>query len=767
MEPTITENLENLIKSGNFPAALDYIETLPESDRMQWQVLNLTGVVCAYCGQWQEAENFFSTALQKCPDNPDILYNLADTSVALGKRRAAEELLRQCEQLDSTGQTAEDITALRSRMAEQRGGRALMVAYYFPPLSGSGVFRSLKFAKYLPQFGWQPTIISTDKPPNGWKFEDQSQVLEIPESVEVIRIPDRISTGREISISGDRAQAMLGFLRNAVRCSPDADEMFSQMTQSEKGIVELLTFPCPALSWAYDVVQYIEKNIDLEKFQVVYTTSGPASAHLVGFYLKQKYGIPWVADYRDPWTYNAYGADYDPGNPYHKFLFELESVLLRQADCNLTIADEMVQSYRQQFALPREKIVSITNGYDEADFAELPLPKGRTEKFTINYSGILYTDQRSIKPILTALQQLGKDKKIDLSRVCFRIVGIGTDNCFSIARKYDLDHVMVQTGYLSHRDALLSNMNADLLLLLVGDDAKFRHVFTGKFFDYLRSGKPILALAPKGSVVARTLRETGHGEAFLSTQTGQIKAMILREYRKWEKNEKSEFLHSHKIERFERKILTHQLMDILEQVTHSGNGNSLEIPNDIYNKSYQSGGAGGNYHQHYKNSFYYSSWKEAMTYLKGMDRSSSILEIACGAGQFAGMLFDNGFTNYVGFDFSEEGVSLAKANNPQFADLFLVDDAFTSELLGKQYDLVICFEMLEHISKDLELLERVRPGTPVLLSVPNFDDPYHVRYFRTAAEVRKRYQKVIHISDIKCVKLTETNCLYYIMGKRI
>lgn len=571
MADQFIEKLETLISAGDLSAALDYIEALPQETQRQWQIQNLTGIVCAGCGQFKEAENFFTAALEKAPEDMDVLFNLADTCTAQGKFQQAEELLRRCERLGNKDQLTAEIKALRRDIIERRGKQVLMVAYYFPPLSGSGVFRSLKFAKYLSQFRWQPTVISTDQPPEGWKFEDRSQVIEIPEDMEVIRIPDYIGTGRETSVTSEQVQALMNFLRGVLRYSPEADRIFSEMLQTQQGVIDLLTFPCAALFWACDVVQYIEKNIDLDHFQAIYTTSGPQSAHLIGFYLKQKYGIPWVADYRDLWTYNPYGAKYDPSNPYQKLYFELESVLLHQADCNLTIAEEAVQSYTEHFGLPSNQIVSITNGYDEADFVGIPIPAKKSEKFTINYSGVLYTDQRSVKPILNALQQLAKEKKIELSQICFRLVGVGVEDYAALAREHGMEQVMVQTGYLSHRDALLSNMNADLLLLLVGDDAKYKHVFTGKFFDYLRSGKPILALAPKGGAVAQVLRETGHGEAFLSTQIGQIKAMILREYRKWQTSERNEFLYSPRIERFERKILTEQLAKVLDQVASNEN----------------------------------------------------------------------------------------------------------------------------------------------------------------------------------------------------
>lgn len=761
------ETLETLISAGNLQQALDFIEGLPQEGRQRWQIQNLTGIVCALCGQPGEARTFYEAALAQRPEDPEVLYNLADTYAALGMNRKAKEMLDRCQQYAGDGEVMEDIAALRRNMAERKGGRVLMAAYYFPPLSGSGVFRSIKFAKYLPLFGWEPTVISTDRPPEGWKFSDDSQLKEIPEGMSVVRIPDGISTGRETSLDSGRVQAILDFLRSVLRFSPEGDRIFARLFQSREGIMQLLTFPCGALSWAYDVTQYIEKYVDLDQFDVIYTTSGPASAHLIGFYLKQKYGIPWVADYRDPWTFNPYGADYNPDNAGQRFLFELESVLLHGADCNLTIEDSLVGVYEKQFGLEQVKVTSITNGYDEEDFSGLEMPHGRMDKFTINYSGLLYSQQRSIVPVLKAIQQLRDEKKIDLSKLRFRIVGVSEEGNLETAEQYGLAQVIESTGYLSHREAIQANVDANLLLLLVGDEPKFKPVYTGKFFEYLRSGRPILALAPKDGAVDRVLRESGHGEAFLSTQIPKIKSMILREYKKWEQGEGQKLLHSPAIERFERKALTQRLAGVLKNVKSAPPARFLELSDSLYNDAYRSGSGFGSYHRHYKQSFYYPFWQKAMSYLSELEQDVSILEIGCGAGQFANMLFDNGYTNYIGFDYAAEGVALAKQNNPERAGQFVVGDAFQTELMEKEYGLVICFEVLEHVQNDLTLLQRIRPGTRVLLSVPNFNDPYHVRYFKNKDEVWERYSQVVRISDISVSMLTQTNCLYYIWGEKL
>lgn len=461
--------------------------------------------------------------------------------------------------------------AERPAQTEYNGKRVLMIAYYFPPLSGSGVFRSLKFAKYLPQFGWMPTVISTDRPRPDWDLKDTNLLQEVPREAEVIRLPDMIGTLRQMSFSPGEESALLAFLRDILRHSGEGSAIFDSLSQDPKDRTWLLTFPCTALLWAYEAVRYIEKNVDLRRFSVVYTTSGPCSDHLVGFYLKEKYGIPWVADYRDPWTDDPLG-DYDARNPHHRLYFELESILLKKADRNLIVAESAVERYIRRFSLSPESVVCITNGYDERDFDTLRFSEEQPPEFSINYSGLLYSKYRNVKPVLRAVQELAEEGSIDLRHVRFRVVGTADPGQgLETAKEYKLDSILVYTGYLPHQDALQLNYDSGLLLLLVGDGDRVKSVYTGKVFDYLRSGRPILALAPRDGVVDKVLRETGHGEAYGSAQLPEIKAMILREYQKWRRGEKRELLHSPRIERFERKRLTGQLAEVLDTVSREEN----------------------------------------------------------------------------------------------------------------------------------------------------------------------------------------------------
>ncbi|MBS1271533.1 MAG: Ubiquinone biosynthesis O-methyltransferase [Candidatus Marinimicrobia bacterium] len=158
-----------------------------------------------------------------------------------------------------------------------------------------------------------------------------------------------------------------------------------------------------------------------------------------------------------------------------------------------------------------------------------------------------------------------------------------------------------------------------------------------------------------------------------------------------------------------------------------------------YDKKYKSGGWQGEYHKHYSDSMYFHVWQEAVRWIREMDRPS-ILEIACGPGQFAQMLFENEITSYLGFDFSPRAIELARENNPDHAGKFTVENAFNDTVYQRwDCNLVIAFEFFEHIGEDIAILKKIRGGTNILFSVPNFDAEDHLRYFDSLEDIKARY----------------------------
>ena len=755
--------IQNLVENQQFEQAAKLWENLEDSEKNTAEAYNVMGIIQAYCGELQQARKYLELAKDMAPKDVDILFNLAFVASQQGDVNAFYEIFNQLYEMDLTDDTYLQLEEWKKALYGARETKkVLMIAYYFPPLSGSGVFRSLKFAKYLRYYGWEPTVISASSPPKGWAFSDDSQMDEIPEGLQVIRIEDEASTGKSISVSTALIEE---YQMQVFQKDPELVQICQQLLQQggQKGLIQLLQFPHHDLYWTYKVAQYIEKNIDMSQYDVIYTTSGPYSAHVLGCYLKDKYQRPWVADYRDEWTGNPYAA-YNTNSVNYRMFYLLERLLLKQASKNITMAESLVGEYKRRFGLKDGSIVSITNGYDEEDFQSLQVPECKNDCFTIVYSGLIYSKERSLEPFLKAIRALINKKQISPSKLKLICVGNQEKELQSLAKKYRLEDIVKTTGYISHHQALQYTVQSDLLLLMMGDEEKYQHYYSGKIFDYIRCKRQILALAPQKGVLSELFNKMGYGMLTQSTNQSQIQRYLLQEYQKWDSATMPIEYEYGARWRFERCHLTGQLADVLDSVQSE----KFEFGCEIYDSIYQTGGAGQAYYAHYTQSFYYPCWKQALRYLYMMNRDVSILEVGCGAGQFANMLFDAGFYHYKGLDYSKEAINLAKRHNPLHQELFFVADAFEDPILKEPHDLVIMFEILEHIQDDLKLLSRLPYGTKVLLSVPNFMDPTHVRCFKTEEEVRARFQSIVDIEDIQCVPIgNTTNVLFYILGKII
>jgi tetratricopeptide (TPR) repeat protein len=173
----------------------------------------------------------------------------------------------------------------------------------------------------------------------------------------------------------------------------------------------------------------------------------------------------------------------------------------------------------------------------------------------------------------------------------------------------------------------------------------------------------------------------------------------------------------------------------------------LEKDKHFYDHRYLSGGDNGEYHKKYSECIYYEIWKAVLDWTVQLDEPN-ILEIGCGPGQFAKMIFDHGITKYKGIDFSNVAIDMARSNNPCFSRLFRVDDVYTSSVFDDEYNIVIALELFEHIEGDLLVMEKISQGCDVIFSVPNFPDESHVRYFHTKDSVMERYQGEIVIESV-------------------
>ena len=162
-----------------------------------------------------------------------------------------------------------------------------------------------------------------------------------------------------------------------------------------------------------------------------------------------------------------------------------------------------------------------------------------------------------------------------------------------------------------------------------------------------------------------------------------------------------------------------------------------EKDSDWYNNFYENETKDSIYNVHYTKSPYYYLWSVVIEKLN-LYKPKSILELGCGNGQLSSLIYDKGFKNYLGVDFSKVAIEKAKKNCPTFS--FICENIVKTDLIEKyDYDLIIILETLEHIKGDIEVLKKIKSGTHLIAMVPNFDSDSHVRFFLSKEHVKKRY----------------------------
>ncbi len=407
--------------------------------------------------------------------------------------------------------------------------RVLMVAYYFPPLAGAGVQRSLKFARYLPDFGWQPHVLTVDS--KSERLQDAAMKTEIPPSVAVFRT--RIA---------QLPRQLPWRLRNF--------------------IARWLLLIDEHIGWYPFAVPMALKLIRSQSLQAIYTTSYPYTAHLIGLALKQRTGLPWVADFRDPWVDNFSAP---PPTRWHaQFVLRQESKVVAQADRVLVVSEPMRQLFLAIHPdAPPGKLQVIPNGYDPDDFTNPPAVKQEENRLSIVYTGSFYGKHRTPEYFLRAVRLALDDRRIPAGQLRVRFIGNFSASLLDLVAAAGLEQVVEIVGYLPHREAVARLCAADLLLLIIGSGTGSQVVFTGKIFEYLAARKPILALIPPGAA-CDLIQDAGAGVIVPPEDIPSIARELSALYERWRQGKLAISPNEDVIRRYDRRLLTGRLANILD-----------------------------------------------------------------------------------------------------------------------------------------------------------------------------------------------------------
>ena len=364
----------------------------------------------------------------------------------------------------------------------------LVVAYYFPPMGGAGVQRALKFVKYFPEFNIRPIVICADE--LGY-VKDSTQVSEHSSSLEVYRIRS------EPFIARLRKGANLGGIGTGGREASGLSiksKFLSKVKSLVLQVYGLVNFPDDKHRWATQAYKRASEILSETDVDVIFSTAPPMSVHKVAKKLKEAHGIPWVADFRDFWLLNpTYSM------PWFRRVIDqrYENTILNSADRVVTVTPGMVDQFQQQVALP-EKVFLVTNGFDEKDFANCELQPSSEVFFEFLFTGTFY-GPTSPRTFLSAMKKLLNEDCEYLDKVRIRFIGNISSGFlpFVAAFKREFPDVIQHISYKPHSEVVGAMMSADALLLVIGGAERSRTIYTGKIFEYLRAGKPILFVGPE------------------------------------------------------------------------------------------------------------------------------------------------------------------------------------------------------------------------------------------------------------------------------
>jgi hypothetical protein len=431
----------------------------------------------------------------------------------------------------------------------------LMISYFFPPVGGVGVQRALKFSRYLPEFGWIPHVISAG-PDCTYPRRDSSLLAEFPPQGKLYPINSpRDAFGGTISqLPG------LQWLANKIR---HKKVNLKAAIHDNFLVWNWLDIPDDKIDWAWVVYSAALKIIRREKIDCIFTTSAPYSSHLAGLWLKQRTGLPWVADFRDEWSENP-NAHYLTS--WHKNRNKsLEHQVMQAADKVLTISEFIYQKYLTQIS--SDKCVLIHNGFDPKDFPMMnpDVLKPNPQKFTIVYVGNFYNLP---KTFLKAIEELLEEGQIQQDEIEFRHVGTLRDIRFENS-KYQ--SIVNRTGYQVHQQALENLFQADVFLLIIDYPGSSTYLgdYSGKLFEYLAAEKPILALVPQNGAAANLIARTHSGLVVSPDDSAGIRKSLLDLFQQWKAGCLAIQPDRQLISTFNRRNQTERLAGILNSVTES------------------------------------------------------------------------------------------------------------------------------------------------------------------------------------------------------
>lgn len=420
--------------------------------------------------------------------------------------------------------------------------KVLIIGYFWPYREGSG--RVIGLAKYLPEFGWQPIILTA---PLHEKSDILFRVIETPyhdafafwKRLFRFNSNDGITSQEKKRLGVTSKKSFINFFINigkAIICYPDSERGWKPF--AIKAGSELL------------------QNEDIDAMISIW----PVTSHIIAKELKNRYKISWIADYPDLWSQN-HNYSYGPLRKLIDRKLELKTLL--QADALTTVSRPWAEKLRMLHK--RKSVYAITHGFDPATL-NTP-PANLTSKFTITYTGQIYTGKQDPSKLFAALRDLISDGTMYPKDVEITFYGTGVDWLANEIEKYGLSTIVKQHGTVPIEIAFEKQRESQLLLLLNWEDYQVKGWHSIKIYAYLAAQRPILAIGGSGDdVIRELLEETKAGTYAISVE--DIKNILRDLYSEYKRKGKISYNgEREKINKYSYREMARKFAEILDRNT--------------------------------------------------------------------------------------------------------------------------------------------------------------------------------------------------------
>ena len=436
--------------------------------------------------------------------------------------------------------------------------RVLIISYYWPPTGGSGVQRWVKFAKYLPSEGWQPVIYTPENPEQ--LAVDESLAAEVPEAAEVVKT--RIIEPYELY---KKLLRRSGHSKEAVEVNPVNAQNKSLLQKAAMWVRGNLFRPDPRCLWIGPSVRFLKKYLSEHPVDLIVSTGPPQSMHMIGLRLSRETGLPWIADFRDPWTKIFYFKHLSMTPATERWHKKMEKMVLDEASAVVAVSPLVQQEFQAMTDTPVEL---ITNGFDECDFSSEPCTQaygGASQEFTITHTGLFAADGNPTVLWDVLAEKCHADEAFrKLLRI--KLIGKTDDQILKALKDRGLESSLINMGYQTHSVAVDQQRQASVLILPLRKEPEYRAVLPGKLFEYLASQRPILGIGQPDGAMAMIVNETGTGTVIDWNDKEGISQYIEQCWKRHLEGRLSS--DGADLSRFTRRSLTRRMAGLFDKIIH-------------------------------------------------------------------------------------------------------------------------------------------------------------------------------------------------------